>query len=148
MEARAFRFDRERLQRVADWLVVAVAASMPWSTSVTGTLIVAWLIALLPTLDLAGLRRAIADPAGGLPVALCALALVGMLWADAPAAERLSGFQSFLKLLAIPLLLVQFQRSDQGLRVVAAFLLSCTVLLAVSFAHKLIVPPQWDVRRL
>ena len=28
------------------------------------------------------------------------------------------------------------------------FSLSCTLLLAVSWAHKLIVPPEWDVRRL
>jgi hypothetical protein len=126
-------FDREGLKRIADWLVVGVAVSLPWSTSATGILIVLWLVAFLPTLDLAELRRTIANPAGGLPVALYALALLGMIWAEAPLGERLAGMQSFAKLLVIPLLLVQFQRSDHGTRVAIGFLASCTLLLAVSW---------------
>jgi O-antigen ligase len=109
---------------------------------------VLWLTAILPTLELTALRRIVADPAGGLPVALCVLALVGIAWTDAPLDERLSGFQSFLKLLAIPLLLVQFRRADQGRRVVLAFLASCTVLLATSFIHKLIFVHDWRLRRV
>ena len=54
--------------RVADCLAVAVAISLPWSTSATGILIVLWLIALAPTLDLAAIRREVMTPAGGLPV--------------------------------------------------------------------------------
>ncbi len=42
--------------------------SLPWSTSATGILLVLWLIALLPTLDLAAIRREVMTPAGGLPV--------------------------------------------------------------------------------
>jgi len=49
-------FDRARLERAADLLAVAVVASMPWSTTVTGILIVLWLAALLPTLDLPATR--------------------------------------------------------------------------------------------
>jgi O-antigen ligase len=125
--------DRARLTRIADWLVVGVAVSMPWSTSATGILVALWLIAVLPTLDLAELRRTVAHPAGGLPVALFAFAVIGMLWADAPWGDRVSGLESFAKLLVIPLVLVQFRRSDQGLRVALGFLLSCTLLLAVSW---------------
>ena len=125
--------DRDRLTRIADWLVVGVAVSMPWSTSATGILVALWLIVVLPTLDLAELRRPITHPAGGLPLALVAFAFVGMLWADAPWGDRLSGLQSFVKLLVIPLLLVQFRRSDQGVRVAVGFLVSCTLLLAVSW---------------
>jgi O-antigen ligase len=118
--------------------VVGVAVSLPWSTSATAILVVLWLAAILPALDPGALRRALADPAGGLPVALCALGLVGMVWADAAGGERLSAWQSFLKLLAIPLLLVQFQRSDRGVWVVAGFLVSCTILLAASWILKLV----------
>jgi O-antigen ligase len=127
--------DRERLARIADWLVVGVAVSMPWSTSATGILVALWLIAVLPTLDLADLRRTVAHPVGGLPLALVAFAFIGMLWSEAPWFDRLSGLQSFVKLLVIPLLLVQFQRSDHGTRVAAGFLVSCTLLLAVSWLH-------------
>jgi len=58
---------RERLQTMADAVAAAVAVSLPWSTSATGVLVVLWLIALLPTLDLATIRREIVTPAGGLP---------------------------------------------------------------------------------
>ena len=64
------RFDRARLARIADGLAVAVAVSLPWSTSATGILVVLWLLALIPTLDWAEVRRELATPAGGLPVLL------------------------------------------------------------------------------
>ena len=128
-------FDRTRLAGIANCLAIAVAVSLPWSTSATGILIVAWLVVLLPTLS-PGDFRIRHDPmtaAGGLPVLLVLLGLVGMLWADVSWAERWKGFTSFPRLLAIPLLLVQFRRSDAaGLRVLAGYLLSCTVLLVVS----------------
>jgi O-antigen ligase len=138
--------DRARLERAADGLVVAVAVSLPWSTSMTGILIVLWLLALLPTLDLAVLRRVVAHPVGGLPVALYAVGLFGMLWADAPFGERASALQSFVKLLAIPLLLVQFQRSERGIWVAAGFLASCTLLLAFSWLLKLVPSSPWNRR--
>jgi O-antigen ligase len=65
--------------RVADGLAVALAASLPWSTSATGVLAGLWLLAVIPTLDAAALRRVLSTPAGGLPVMLWALGLVGML---------------------------------------------------------------------
>jgi hypothetical protein len=36
---------------LADWLAVAVAVALPWSTSAVGIAIAAWLIVFLPTLD-------------------------------------------------------------------------------------------------
>ena len=59
--------------RVADGLAVALAVSLPWSTSATGILAVLWLLVLVPTLDRAALRRVLTTPAGGLPVLLWAL---------------------------------------------------------------------------
>ena len=127
-------FDRERLARIADGLAVALAVSLPWSTSATGILAALWLIALIPTLDVAALRRVLSTPAGGLPVLLWVLALVGMLWAfDVPMAERLDGLSSFHKLLFIPLLIAQFHRSERGPWVMNGFLVSCVVLLVLSW---------------
>ena len=107
-------FDRTRLAPIADGLAVAVAVSLPWSTSATSILIVLWLIAVLPTLDVASVRREGMTPAGGLPVLLWALGALGMLWADASWGDRLHGLGSFHKLLVIPLLLAQFRRSERG----------------------------------
>ena len=128
-------FDRGRLARIADGLVVAVAVSLPWSTSATGILIVLWLLAFIPTIDAATLRREALTWAGGLPVLLWLLAAVGMLWTDASLNERLGGLLGFHRLLVIPLLLAQFRRSENGNSVLLGFLASAVLLLLVSGIH-------------
>jgi hypothetical protein len=64
------RPDAAFLMRLADCLVVVIAIVLPWSTSTTAICIVAWILALLPTLDFASLRREVESAAGGLPVLL------------------------------------------------------------------------------
>jgi O-antigen ligase len=125
---------RSSLPRMADGLAVAVAASLPWSTSATGILIVLWLLASLPTLDLAALRREAMSAPGGLPVLLTLVAVAGLFWADASWTERLHGLAPFLRLLTIPVLFAQFRRSERAIWVGAGFLVSATALLAVSLA--------------
>jgi O-antigen ligase len=126
-------FDRVRLELAADWLAVGAVAAMPWSTSISQILIVIWLVVLIPTLDVATLRREVQSLAGGLPVLLWLLGLVGMLWADIPWAERFAGLGGFNKLLLIPLVLAQFRRSGRGRFVLYGFLASCVALLIASF---------------
>ena len=145
-EASTFRaFDRERLARFSDWVAVALAASLPWSTSATGILVVVWLITALPVLDPAAVRRELATAAGGLPVLLWALGVVGMLWTDVAWSERWHGLMSFHKLLLIPLLLARFRQSDKGRYVMLGFLAACVVLLAVSWVWRPDFLP-WRVR--
>ena len=84
-----------------------------------------WLLALIPTLDLAAVTRELRTAAGGLPVLLWLFAALGMLWADATLAERIAGLGGFHKLLVIPLLLAQFRRSERGILVLYGFLVSC-----------------------
>ena len=139
--------DRVAVARHADWLAVAVAVSLPWSTSATVILIALWLVMLIGSLDVAALRREISAPAGGLPVALWVLGAAGMLWAAAPLAERINGLSSFHKFLAIALLLAQFRRSDRGIWVLVGFLVSCTVLLLVSWGLALIPDLPWQGRQ-
>ena len=103
--------DLRTMAQAADWLAVGVAVSLPWSTSATGILIVLWLLAVLPTLDVAAVRREIASWAGGLPVLLWLVAAVGMLWADVSWSTRIDGLGGYHRLLVVPLLLAQFRRS-------------------------------------
>jgi O-antigen ligase len=126
-------FDRARLARVADWLAVGVAIAMPWSISASQILTALWLLALMPTLDITEMRRELRTAAGGLPLLLWVLALIGMLWADVPWSERYGGLEGFHKLLVIPLLLAQFRRSPRGIYVVYGFLASCTALAIASW---------------
>jgi hypothetical protein len=124
---------QKRLAFSADIFAVAIAVSLPWSTSATGILVGLWAAALLPTLHWSEVRGEVLTPAGGLPVLLAMLGVAGMLWADGTWVERWEGLGSFLKLLAIPLLLAQFRRSDRGIWVLGGYLFSCVALLAASY---------------
>ena len=124
---------RDRQMMIVDGLAAALAASLPWSTSLTGILAGLWLAALIPIIELAGIRRELVTWAGGLPVLLFALGAIGMLWADVPLMERLHGLDSYAKLLFIPLLIFHFRRSERGIWVLNAFLASCLALLIVSW---------------
>ena len=136
-------FDGRALQPLADWLAVGVAVSLPWSTSATGILIVLWLFAALPSLDLSEIRRELLSPAGGLPVVLWVLATLGLFWADVTWSERLGGYTPFHRLLVIPILLAQFRRSTHGMRVLFGFFASVTAVLLLSFALVLFPGLPW-----
>jgi hypothetical protein len=131
---------RKQLATVADILAVAIAVSLPWSTSATSILAGLWFFTLVPVLRSGELRREILTPAGGLPVLLVLLGIAGMIWADVAWFERWRGLDSFLKLLAIPLLLVQFRHSGRGHWVFVGYLASC-IALVVTTSIVMAVPP-------
>ena len=126
-------FDRSFFVRLADWAAVAVALALPWSTSAVGIAIVVWLVVLLPTLSAASVKRELATAAGGLPVVLWCLGVIGMLWADVSWHDRFAGLDSFHRLLAIPLLLAQFRNSENGIWVILGFFISAITVLLASY---------------
>jgi O-antigen ligase len=135
--------DRKRLAGIADCEIVAVAVSLPWSTSATSILLAVWLLTVIPTFDFTMLRRELRTAAGGLPVALWLLAAVGMLWASVSWSERLAGLDGFHRLLVIPLLLAQFRRSGKGMPVLYGFLVSASLLLIISWIFALEPSLAW-----
>jgi O-antigen ligase len=116
-----------------DLLLVAVAAALPWSTSIFSILMAIWLVSLLVTIDLRGLFRFMRQPVCWLPLALFALALLGILWSSAPWNERIHAANPVAKLFVLPLVLYHFQRSRRGTWVLVSFLTSCVLLMAMSF---------------
>jgi O-antigen ligase len=135
--------DRSSLVGLADWAAVAVAIALPWSTSAVGIAIAVWLMVLLPTLDAASVKREFFTAAGGLPVLLWCLGLVGMLWADVSWHDRFAGLDSFHRLLAVPLLLAQFRRSANGIWVARGFFISSITVLIASYAIVLAHDHRW-----
>lgn len=125
--------DGRRLRDTADHLAVAVAFSLPLSTSATSILTILWLCAVLPTLSVHDVGRQVTRLEGALPALLVMLAVIGMLWADMAWSERFAGLRPFLKLAAIPLLLAQFERSDRGWIVVCGLMAGCVLVLTASF---------------
>ncbi len=124
---------RERLERIADYLAVALAVSLPWSSTATGIFAALWFLAVLPTLGTSRWREVMLSPAGGLPILFVLLALLGVLWSQVPVGERFVSVVPFARLLAIPLLICQFARSPRGVYVIYGLIASCTILMIASF---------------
>ncbi|MGN8547563.1 O-antigen ligase [Bradyrhizobium elkanii] len=119
--------------RATDTLIALAAASLPWSTTALAVFMLLWLVAEIPTVDWEQFMLDLAEPAFALPIALVALAVIGVAWSETSWAERLQGIKPLGKLLLLPFLLGYFQRSQRGLWVFLAFLVSCTVLMILSW---------------
>lgn len=125
--------DPARWQTTTDVVAVLIALSLPWSTSLVGIFGVVLLIVVAPTFDLRAFRALLMQPICAAPVALFCLALLGTLWSDAAWGARLYAVGPTAKLLVLPVLLYHFQRSSRGTWVFVAFLVSCTLLMLMSW---------------
>jgi O-antigen ligase len=116
-----------------DLLAVLIAVVLPWSTTGVVIFTALWIVALIPTLEADAFLRSLKRPVCALPVALFALALVGTLWSNVTWAERLYAVGPAEKLLVLPLLFYHFERTSRGAWVFVGFLISCALLMAVSW---------------
>ena len=119
--------------KAADFIAVLVALSLPWSTSLLAIFVVVWILAVIPTIEWNEFGESLRRPICLLPISFVVLAIAGTLWSSAPWAERLHGINPTVKLLVLPVLFYHFERSTRGMWVAAAFLLSCTLLLIMSW---------------
>jgi O-antigen ligase len=129
-----------------DVVAILLALSLPWSTSLVGIFAAALVVTMVPFLDLGAFLKSLKRPISAVPIALCALALIGTLWSDAPWGERLYAVGPTAKLLVLPALLYHFQRSERGLWVLVAFLVSCTLLTAMSWI--VLYHPELSLRKI
>jgi O-antigen ligase len=116
----------------ADMFAVLTAASLPWSTSLAGGFALMWLGSAALIADYPAYLRSLKQPICALPLALFALAAVGMVWSEASWAARLHALAPYAKFLLLPGLFQHFQRSPRGMAVFAAFLVSSTLMMALS----------------
>ena len=130
---------RARLRDPARWIatvdIVAVllALALPWSTSLVGIFGVVMVLAMLPVLDTGSFIRSLKNPICAAPIALFALALAGTLWSDAAWGARLYAVGPTAKLLVLPFLFQHFARSERGGWVFIAFLVSCALMVVMSW---------------
>ena len=117
----------------SDGFAILIAVSLPWSTSLVAIFATAFLITTTPFLDVKAFLQSLKRPICALPIALFALAVVGMLWSDAAWGARLYAVGPTVKLLMLPALLYHFERSERGVQVLTAFLVSCALLMAMSW---------------
>jgi O-antigen ligase len=116
-----------------DTFAILLALSLPWSTSLVAIFAAAMLISMAPFLDARAFLQSLKRPICALPIAMFALAAVGTLWSDAAWGVRLYAVGPFAKLLVLPVLFYHFERSARGMWVLTAFLISCVLLMAMSW---------------
>jgi hypothetical protein len=135
----------------ADIFAVLTALALPWSTSLVAIFVLCWLGAAAWILDYRVYFESLKRPICFLPIALFVLAAVGTLWSDASWAARLYAVGPAAKLLVLPGLFYHFERSTRGMWVFIAFLVSCTLLMAMSwivaFDPGLTLKPDADASR-
>jgi O-antigen ligase len=135
----------------ADIFAVLTALALPWSTSLVAIFVLCWLGTAAWTLDYRVYFASLKRPICFLPIAFFVLAAVGTLWSDASWAARLYAVGPAAKLLVLPGLFYHFERSTRGMWVFVAFLVSCTLLMAISwivaFDPGLTLKPEADASR-
>ena len=117
----------------SDIFVILIVLSLPWSTSLVAIFAVAALVTMVPFFDARAFLQSLRRPVCTVPIALVALAAVGTLWSDAPWGARLYAVGPAAKLLMLPVLFYHFERSSRGVQVFAAFLVSCVLLMVMSW---------------
>jgi hypothetical protein len=125
--------DPARWIATVDIVAVLLALSLPWSTSLVGIFGVVTVVTMLPVLDAGSLVRSLKNPICAAPVGLFLLALIGTLWSDAAWGARLYAVGPTAKLLVLPFLFQHFARSQRGLWVFIAFLVSCALMVVMSW---------------
>jgi O-antigen ligase len=130
---RRYGRDRALWTSIADVFAILAALTLPWSTSVVAIFVLCWLGAVAWVMDWRDYGRLLKRPICYLPFALVGLALVGTLWSDATWSARLHAVSPTLKLLVLPGLFYHFERSSRGIWVLAAFLVSCALLMVMSW---------------
>ena len=125
--------DRALWTTIADFFAILTALSLPWSTTVVAVFLLCWLGSVAWVMDWRAYGRLLKLPICYLPFALVGVAIVGTLWSDATWSARLYAVSPTLKLLVLPGLFYHFERSSRGMWVFAAFLVSCALLMTMSW---------------
>ena len=130
-----------------DLFAILTVASLPWSTSLAAIFNAAFLVCMVPFLDIRAFLQSLTRPICAAPIALFVLALVGTLWSDAAWGARLYALSPTVKLLVLPVLLYHFERSPRGNWIFVAFLVSCALLSVMSwlvafYPHLTLKPDQ------
>jgi O-antigen ligase len=125
--------DPARWIATIDIVAVLLGLSLPWSTSLVEIFGVVTVVTMLPVLDAGSFVRSLKNPICAAPVGLSLLALIGILWSDAAWGARLYAVGPTAKLLVLPFRFQHFARSQRGLWVFVAFLVSCALMVVMSW---------------
>ena len=122
-----------------------IALLLPWTTTGTIILIGLWLVAVSFTLDARLLAESLKRPFNFWPLALVAIAVLGMLWSEASWGARLHAVSPAGKFLVLPFAFYHFARTERGPLIFKIFLVSCALQMAASWI--VFVAPSLSLRQ-
>jgi O-antigen ligase len=118
---------------IGDYSAMLAAAALPWSTSLVAIFALCWLGAVAWTMDYRVYAQSLKQPICFMPFVLFGLAVIGTLWSDATWPERTHSIEPIVKFLFLPGLFYHFERSSRVRWVLVAFLVSCALLMVMSW---------------
>ena len=121
-----------------------LAVLLPWSTSIFLILVVPFLLIVCVSVDVDAFRRSFSRAPSLVSVGFLFLAVAGMFWSEAARSDGSRALGSVVKFLALPFFLYYFELSRRGAWVLAAFLVSCTVLMIYSWV--ITFEPVWALK--
>ncbi len=131
------RFNAFRTSRFwfagADVLSALLAVALPWSTTAFLILLAPLLVVICGSVDVKMFLRSARRAPSRISIAFFLLALFGVLWSEAGVSNGLHGLGPLVKFLVLPFFLYYFEKSGRGAWVLAAFLVSCILLLINSW---------------
>ncbi len=127
----------DKLIDARQYAAIATAFTLPFSTSGQAIAISVFVVLALATLDRDRFINVMRSPAAWLPVALFALIVVGVAWSPLPAPAAAKWISPYAKLLLIPLMLATAFSKRQALQIGYAFVASCAIIMAISYASLL-----------
>lgn len=135
----------DRLERIAQWLVVATAVAIPlptaWVGAMSGLFLLVWLAS---GRALTYGRRLWAHPLGRIALLNLLWMAVAIAWTPADWRSGLGNWWQYREFLIIPLMLSVFADAKWGLRVLFGFLAGFAFSLGVSYLRWLHVLPEYE----
>lgn len=125
-----------RTQFTNDLLGTATFTMLPWSTTGFQIILLIWLTGILGVSlreDGAAILLHLRRPHCMFPLLIFVLALAGTAWSEAPWLTALYTIKSTAKVIALPLIAYHFERSQRATWAPAAFFISCSLLMALSW---------------
>jgi O-antigen ligase len=131
------RFEAFRRSRFwfagADVLAVLLAAALPWSTTAFLVFLGPLVAIICGSVNVEVFARSVRRPPSAISIVFFIFAASGVFWSEAGFSTGVHALSPLVKFLVLPFLLYYFEVSERSAWVIAAFLLSCVVLLINSW---------------
>jgi hypothetical protein len=121
-----------------------LAAALPWSTSIFLILLIPFLAIVCARVNIGTLRHSFMRAPSLVSVGFLILAVLGLLWSEAPLRDGWRAVGPLVKFLVLPFFLYYFELSKRSAWVLGSLFLSCALLMIYSWI--VTFEPGWAIK--